>query len=223
MAEKDFRVTKFFKGEVIFREGTPGNTAYILRDGRVEISIQSRGEKTVLALIEPVSVFGEMAILLEGHRRTATATAVEYAEVVAVERDAFLDALDRSPSIISSVMYALAERLRSTTAMVVRVPDLVTGICEILHLVSCHTGEIRYGITVNTIAKFFHVGEERVEEELRLLEDMRVLELKINRDGDKVIELLPKEFSLRRIVELYQAAGRKAPKKHSQRTDDGTA
>jgi CRP-like cAMP-binding protein len=49
------------KGEVIFQQGTPGDTMYIIQSGAVEISQLQGDRKKVLALLERGDFFGEMA------------------------------------------------------------------------------------------------------------------------------------------------------------------
>ena len=58
---------KFNKGEVIIREGEPGDKVYIIKNGRCKIV---KGERTV-AEISDSEIFGEIAVL-EHTRRTAT-------------------------------------------------------------------------------------------------------------------------------------------------------
>jgi CRP-like cAMP-binding protein len=96
---------------------------------------QSRQEKkNELARLRLPAVFAEMAFILREHKRTATATALEHCEVVEISRQEFNDYVDRSPSVISSILKALADRLLTTTMKALRTPDLFMGACEILHL-----------------------------------------------------------------------------------------
>ena len=55
-----FQVEKYRGGEVIFSKGSNGYSAYVLKKGRVEISVMTDGEKIVLTTLEERSVFGEM-------------------------------------------------------------------------------------------------------------------------------------------------------------------
>src|SRR5262245_10438833 len=65
----------FRQGQVIFREGEEGDTLYVLLEGNVRISkrIQGVGEEA-LAILEPGSCFGEMAII-DNFPRSADARA----------------------------------------------------------------------------------------------------------------------------------------------------
>lgn len=64
----------FNPGEVIFNEGDPSNTVYLIISGTVEISTQKGVKKIVLATQQKNTIFGEINII-DGKRRSATATA----------------------------------------------------------------------------------------------------------------------------------------------------
>ena len=86
-----------------------GTVAYILREGGVEISVEVEGSKKVL------TVFGEMALVLPDHQRTATAAAADCSEVVEIAKSDFDDYIDSSPAVIAAALKALVDRLRETT------------------------------------------------------------------------------------------------------------
>jgi len=110
-----FPIKKFYQNEVIFKEGTLGTVAYILREGGVEISVEVEGSKKVLTVLKPITVFGEMALVLPDHQRTATAAAADCSEVVEIAKSDFDDYIDSSPAVIAAALKALVDRLRETT------------------------------------------------------------------------------------------------------------
>src|SRR3954453_16493392 len=60
-------------GAVLFREGAPGDAAYVLASGRVEIRVSVPGqEDRVLATLLSGAILGEISLLLD-EPRTATA------------------------------------------------------------------------------------------------------------------------------------------------------
>lgn len=62
-------------GEIIFRQGYPGDYAYVIVSGQVEIvDVKPDGSIEHIALLEPGQMFGEMA-LLDDQPRSATARA----------------------------------------------------------------------------------------------------------------------------------------------------
>src|SRR2546429_224213 len=71
-------------GEVIFREGDPGDTCYVVRSGAVRVTRRhSDGRQIALADLREGDIFGELA-MFGGETRSATVEAVEPAEVVAL-------------------------------------------------------------------------------------------------------------------------------------------
>ena len=113
----------FRRNEVIFHRDDPGSILYVIVSGLVKISLQNEeGSEVTLALFGPGDFFGEMA-LLDDLPRSATATSVEYSEVVTLGREQFLAAIEQHPRIASQVMAALSYRLRSADQMI---EDIVT-------------------------------------------------------------------------------------------------
>src|ERR671937_3037557 len=65
------------KGTVIFVEGDPGTSLYVIETGHVKIVLTSpEGKELVLAVRGPGEFFGDMA-LLDGQPRSADAIAAE--------------------------------------------------------------------------------------------------------------------------------------------------
>jgi serine/threonine-protein kinase len=71
----EFGTLRVPAGEVIVRQGDPGETAFIILEGRCEATREDCGETRVLRIMEAGEVFGEAAILA-GTCRTATVRAL---------------------------------------------------------------------------------------------------------------------------------------------------
>lgn len=76
----------FAAGDVIFKEGDPGDRCYIITSGAVRISkfIPNVGEEA-LAVLKPGSYFGEMA-LIDNFPRSANAIANDDTDVFAINK-----------------------------------------------------------------------------------------------------------------------------------------
>ena len=205
MTNPGFPVEKYRGGDVIFSEGSKGYSAYIMKSGRVEISVMVSGEKVVLAMLEEKSVFGEMALVLEAHNRTATATALGDSEVVKISKDAFDKYMKDSPRLISVCLIAIAGRLQETTTKASRIPDAFLGVSQILHLFSVHDKEeLSYGKTVEAISKALLKERTEIAKVLSMMESFNLLKWKKNRKGEKAIHLMEGNDFIEKALKIYE-------------------
>jgi CRP-like cAMP-binding protein len=103
------------RGEVIFREGDPGNTCYLIRSGAVILTREHQdGRMIALAELRAGGMFGELAIF-RGETRSATAEAIEQTSAVALLAPDFQRLIRGHPEIANKLLAALAERVRRTT------------------------------------------------------------------------------------------------------------
>jgi CRP-like cAMP-binding protein len=106
---------EFIAGHVFFRPGDPGDRAYLLGAGKVELLAGTAEPFTRVGLFEPGDVFGEMA-LIEERPRTFTARAVTAGRVTPMTRDEFEHQLSHDPARARQYLRSLFERLRTLTA-----------------------------------------------------------------------------------------------------------
>ncbi len=97
----------FHAGTVIFTEGDPAQTMYLIVEGQVRLSLQ--GEPMAMAVAG--GFVGEMA-LIDKSPRSATATALTDCVLAPIDRDRFLDMLRTTPEFALLVMAVLTDRLR---------------------------------------------------------------------------------------------------------------
>ena len=114
---KQVDILEFKSGEVVFHEGDPGDSLYLVGEGSVKISKEDRGgREQVLDYIKPGNFFGEMA-LLEGKPRSAMATAAEPTLLGAVKEETFQHLLELAPSRLHmNFLRSISERLRSVNS-----------------------------------------------------------------------------------------------------------
>lgn len=111
----DPNVTALAAGDVIFREGDPGEIAYVVTEGDVDLSIGG----VHLDVVESGGIFGEMT-LVDHKVRSATATARTDCKIVPVDQRRFLYLVQNTPFFAIEVMQTMAERLRRMDARVER-------------------------------------------------------------------------------------------------------
>jgi CRP-like cAMP-binding protein len=118
---------EFAPGHVFFRPGDPGERAYLIHAGQVELLGGSPGAYTRTALFEAGEVFGEMA-LIEERPRLRTARAVTAGRAAALTRDEFEHLLTHDPVHTRKYLRSLFERLRTLTARLAGEVELDDGV-----------------------------------------------------------------------------------------------
>jgi signal transduction histidine kinase len=111
------RVVQLNAGEVVFREGDPGDVMYLVGKGSVKISKSGRGgQQETLGFIQSGNFFGEMA-LLDREPRSAMATAVESTLLGTVDESTFQHILELAPSRLHmNFLRSVTQRLRSVNS-----------------------------------------------------------------------------------------------------------
>lgn len=103
----------FARNEVVFHRDDPGDSLHLVSKGRFAVRVMTPlGETVTVAVRGPGESFGEMALVSEGARRSATIAALEDAETFSVFRDDF-DLLRRQhPSVDELVFRFLTNEVR---------------------------------------------------------------------------------------------------------------
>jgi CRP/FNR family transcriptional regulator, cyclic AMP receptor protein len=102
-------------GTPLFRAGDQGDAMYLIERGKVRISVQATdGQELTLTELGRGDFFGEMALLLDGQRRSANAVVAEDARLALLSREHFLSFMRSSPDVALEMLTALANRLRRT-------------------------------------------------------------------------------------------------------------
>ena len=108
------RPVEFRRGQEIFHQGDPGDTLFIIVSGKVKIAYENPdGRASLLALLGPSDVFGELAIFDPGPR-TSTAAAVTPVRASFMDRVALRTWITDYPEIGEQLLRVLARRLRRT-------------------------------------------------------------------------------------------------------------
>lgn len=93
-------------GTILFHEGEPGDSFYILLEGSVDILAEKLNRH--LATLEQGQFFGEVALLL-GVPRTAMARVSQDALLFVINQPSFSDLLRRYPDLSNQVLQAMAQ------------------------------------------------------------------------------------------------------------------
>jgi CRP/FNR family transcriptional regulator, cyclic AMP receptor protein len=123
----------FPAGTRVFHEGDRSDACYIVRTGSFRVTREhSDGRAITLATLGPGEVFGELA-MLDGDTRSASAEALDDAELLALPASEVRALLSRHPEISVKLVAALVRRLRAANERISRqsfqtVPSRVAGV-----------------------------------------------------------------------------------------------
>ena len=125
----------FHKGQVIYKEGQSSNEAYIIKQGAVALYRLSGNKKVNLGILRPGQIFGEMGVITE-EKRTASAEALEYTEVIVLDLNLLHTLLLKSPRPVQIITSYLVERVRALNSRVVERPTSNTfaSVCGVILL-----------------------------------------------------------------------------------------
>ena len=102
------------RGRVVFNEGEPGDSLYIVQTGKIKLSRRAPdGRENVLAVMGPSDQFGELSVFDPGPR-TATATAVTDVKLARMPQSVLRPWIVAHPVVGERLLHVLARRLRRT-------------------------------------------------------------------------------------------------------------
>ncbi|WP_319760014.1 cyclic nucleotide-binding domain-containing protein [Maridesulfovibrio sp.] len=114
-------IRTYHKGKIIFHEGQESKIAYMIKSGTVDIFKVIDKKKTVMASLHRGDIFGEMS-LLTNQKRTGSAEAASFCELVVLTEEMMKKLLRASPETVRKMLQLLAKRVADT--------DLKTGSSE---------------------------------------------------------------------------------------------
>ncbi len=109
----------YHHGEVVFVEGSVGDSFYLIESGQVRISTGFGAEEKIIDYLGPGNFFGEMALLLD-QRRSASVTVVIDADFWVLHKDDLDQLLEEYPVIALQISRELSRRLTGSLQRAVR-------------------------------------------------------------------------------------------------------
>ncbi len=176
---KAHRRSTFLRGQDVFVEGEASSDLFIVATGRVAMQKSASGGKdSLVALMEPGDLFGEMG-LFDDQGRSATARCLERTEVLRIPYSVLRLILHQRPGLLWGMLELLAKRLRNTDdaladAMFLDVPGRTAKrILEISH----DSDEFTLPLTQEELAGLVGASRERVNKALAALMRSGVIEI----------------------------------------------
>lgn len=106
---------KYRGRQIIFREGDPGESLYIILSGRVRVFKGQKGKEITIDILDERDCFGEMAILDQEPRSASVAT-IKNARLLVIQRSDFQRLLLARPRISFSLFKTMSRRVREANA-----------------------------------------------------------------------------------------------------------
>jgi signal transduction histidine kinase len=103
-------------GEVLIREGEPGDALFVIVEGEFEVTKLAGSSAVVIAHRGAGEVIGEMS-LLDNEPRSATVRALTSSRLFRIDQDSFHKLLEWSPAAARAILRTVTMRLRNTEVM----------------------------------------------------------------------------------------------------------
>ncbi|MGH7113767.1 MAG: cyclic nucleotide-binding domain-containing protein [Stellaceae bacterium] len=103
----------FDPGNIVVRQGAPGNAAYLIVDGEAEVVVEAPSGPVTVATLGANDIFGEIAILCNVPR-SATVLAKNRLITLRIAKEPFMRMVREFPNMAVSIMQELAHRLEAT-------------------------------------------------------------------------------------------------------------
>jgi CRP-like cAMP-binding protein len=104
-------------GEVVIRQGDPGDSLFLLVSGRLRVSVAADGTERVLHDLGRGAIVGEIA-LLSKRPRSATVRAIRDSDLLVLRASSFDALVERHPALLAELARLLADRLLIRDQMV---------------------------------------------------------------------------------------------------------
>ena len=103
----------FKAGDNLFKQGEPGDSAYVIIDGEANVIVDTPKGPLTVAKLKRNDIVGEIAILCDVPR-TATVQAASKLEAMVIAKDLFFRLVMEFPQMAVEIMRELARRLDAT-------------------------------------------------------------------------------------------------------------
>ena len=159
------------KGSVILFQGDPGDSLYVLRQGRAKVVlIGEDGREVILGVLEPGAHFGELA-LIDDQPRSAHVIAMEDSQLLILRREDFRRRVEANPSVAWALLTELSRRLRRADQKIgglvlLDVPGRISRLLLDLSAESSN-GMIEKPLTHQTIAQMIGASRETVSRAMK--------------------------------------------------------
>jgi CRP-like cAMP-binding protein len=196
------------KGRMIFCEYEPGNSFYLIQEGRVQITKVMGNIEKAIDILHPGELFGEMAILEEAPR-SASAIALDDVTLLEFNRANFEILMKGNPQIAITLLRTFVKRIydQRRRFMILKLNDVQARVADVFLMLSegmpTKEDQTRYefAVTSNDVAHWAGLSPEQVRTVINQLANQRRLEVFPDRIAVTNIHDLQRLVSSRRREE----------------------
>jgi len=152
----EIEVVHYPAGEILMREGEPGDCLFIVLNGRLRVFVTlPNGSEQIVGEVARNESVGEMAILT-GEPRSATVQALRDSELVRLSRNGFNNLVQSNPDLLVKISRIIIQRLRKTIHSPLQKDQLVEKIASITII------PISEGVPIEEFTEKLQVGFSKI-------------------------------------------------------------
>ena len=189
------------KGSVILFQGDPGDSLYVLHQGRAKVVlIGEDGREVILGVLEPGAHFGELA-LIDDQPRSAHVIAMEDSQLLILRREDFRRRVEANPPVAWALLTALSRRLRRADQKIgglvlLDVPGRISRLLLDLSAES-DSATIEKPLTHQTIAQMIGASRETVSRAMKEFQEEGLIRVERRRIAVANRDALEKRAQIR--------------------------
>lgn len=181
------RAVSLQRGDLVFREGEPGDHVYILCEGKVKLSCASKDGKTLNLRIALAGDVLGLSAVISGSPFEVSAEAMETVSLKAVRRAEFVPFLERNGEASMHAAKALSDEYKAAytdarrLALSGSVPGRIAGLLlDWGRTASCGKTDMRFNmvLTHDDLANFTGTSRETVSRTLGTLQKQNLIRIK---------------------------------------------
>jgi len=184
----------FRRGEIVFHQNDLAESLHLVAKGRFAVrTVTPLGESATVAVYSAGDVFGELALLVPGGRRTATVEALEEAETLCIHEIDFTRVRREHPEVTEALLRTIAGEVGAMNGRLLEafyVPAerrVLRRVHELARLYGDgESGVVTIPLTQEVIAGMAGTSRATVNATLREVQERGVVEL--IRGGVRVID-----------------------------------
>jgi CRP-like cAMP-binding protein len=179
------QIISYAADEVIFKRDDEAGEMMVIVSGKVQISSPAKtSDKVIFAALLPGDVFGEMS-LIDGHTRSADATAVEPTDILTLERASFEKVLENNAKLNLDLLKVMSMRLRHTNELLedFTILDLRRRLAKRLNYLNQDTGpgtdgmKMSVRISQGELIAMMGVSEDAIAKQLSLWDQSELINI----------------------------------------------